>query len=208
MLISNINKFPFFIGSIVLYNIYGKKEKKCFSNNDNKRKVYSWGNGLYGQLGICEEKMSLSIPQEVVFPENINPVKLFASYDSSGCLSSDGRLFVWGKSSEGSIGKQNISNLINLNSPTILPYQDNIPGHIINASFSKEHSGCVDDLGNIYTWGINSFGKLGFEILDNDKSRIKKPKNLYDKIQFSKVGGQLETQKVVQISCGFNHTVI
>jgi len=207
---ANIHKLQFFLGNLILMNFYTKKDKnhnKCFSANDKKRKVYSWGNGLYGQLGISEEKTSLTIPQEVLFPEQINPHKLFASFDSSACLSSDGRLFVWGKSSEGSIGKQNIVGIMNFNSPIILPYQENIKGKVINTSFSKEHGGAVDDLGNIYTWGVNNFGKLGFVEKESEESRIKKPKNLFDKIQFNQIQGELKDKKIVQISCGFNHTV-
>ena len=145
MINSNIYKLQFFFSPLILFKLYSQKDKKCHANKDKKHKVYAWGNGLYGQLGISEEKMSLPIPQEVIFPEDINPSKVFASFDSSACLCESGRLFVWGKSSEGSIGKQKIAHLMNFNSPIISPYQDEFKGKVINASFSKEHSGVIDE---------------------------------------------------------------
>jgi alpha-tubulin suppressor-like RCC1 family protein len=203
-----IQKLQFLIGNLLLVKYLSTKDKKkCFNNNDKTRKVYSWGNGLYGQLGISEEKM-LSIPQEVIFPEEINPYKIYASFDSSACLTTDSKLYVWGKCSEGSIGKQNMSNIINFNSPTMSPYQDTFSSPIVNISLSKEHSGLVDEAGNVYMWGINNFGKLGFESVDLDKKlRIKKPKTIYEKIEFNKVTTNLKDINIIQISCGFNHTV-
>ena len=59
----------------------------------------------------------------------------------------------------------------------------------------------------MYTWGTNNFSKLGFEVKEVNEPRIKKPKDLFDKIQFSQIKEGLEGKTGVQISCGFNHTV-
>ncbi|KAK6922074.1 Regulator of chromosome condensation, RCC1 [Dillenia turbinata] len=62
-------------------------------------KVYGFGSGKRGQLGISKEKVrSICSPQAVSGFGNIGIVSISANGDHSAALSADGHLFTWGRS--------------------------------------------------------------------------------------------------------------
>jgi alpha-tubulin suppressor-like RCC1 family protein len=60
-----------------------------------------------------------------------------------------------------------------------------------------------------YTWGSNDMGKLGLPVIKQDPKNIREyhPTNYSDKAMFGRVEGLLASKKIVQVACGFHHTI-
>ena len=183
----------------VNYLSNNSKNKHIHSEARNRESLlYSWGNGIYGQLGLGAERISQPIPENVVSLNSIQIQQIFAAYDSSSVLTDDNTLYVWGKTKDGSIGlfPGGISN--NILVPTIFPFSNQIQGKIVQVSMSKEH------LGYLYTWGKDSFGCLGHGIKENQrKGGLNINVVACDRSQ----SGELSNLNIKQVSCGYNFTV-
>jgi len=62
-----------------------------------RRAVYSWGNGLHGQLGLGTEALSLSVPTEITELSQADVVYISAAGDVSAAITEKGELYTWGK---------------------------------------------------------------------------------------------------------------
>lgn len=132
--------------------------------NETKRKIYCWGNGIYGQLGTGDEIMNQNIPIEVSELKEIKIKKILASFDNSAVITKYNEFLVWGKTRDGSIGLVNGGGTLNITVPALFPYSGQIEGIIKEVSLSREHGALVTDRGKLYTWGIDLYDKLGHEI--------------------------------------------
>lgn len=140
--------------------------------NEPKRKVYAWGNGIYGQLGTGDEIMTQNIPAEISQLNNSKIKKIFAAFDNSAVLTEDQEFLVWGKTRDGSIGAVNGGGTLNITVPALFPYSDQIEGKIKEASIAREHGALVTEDGKLYTWGIDLYGKLGHQV-DSQEDKVK-----------------------------------
>jgi len=129
--------------------------------SEPKRKVYAWGNGIYGQLGTGDEIMNQNIPIEISELSKAKIKKIFAAFDNSAVLTYENDLLVWGKTRDGSIGSVNGGGTFNITVPALFPYSDKIEGEIKEVSIGREHGGLVTEDGKVYTWGIDMYDKLG-----------------------------------------------
>jgi len=127
------------------------------------RKIYSWGNGIYGQLGTGEEQMNQNIPIEISELNNLKIKKVYASFDNSAVLTNDNEFLVWGKTRDGTIGSVNGGGTTNITVPALFPYSDQIEGKLKEVSLSREHGGLVTEEGKLFTWGIDLYDKLGHQ---------------------------------------------
>ena len=194
-----------FLSSAISINYLSNKSKKkqIYSEKDKSETlVYAWGNAIYGQLGLGAEKISQPIPENIKSFNSTRIQKIFAGYDSSCLLTEDNTLFVWGKTKDGTIGLFSGGISHNLILPTIFPHQ--IKGKISQICLSKEHSALVNDEGQIYTWGKDSFGCLG-----HPPREMKKRGGLnISTIVFDVANtGDIANIQLKQVSCGYNFTV-
>lgn len=181
------------------------KHRQIYSETSKSESIlYAWGNGIYGQLGLGAEKISQSTPENIQSLNTIKINKIFASYDSSSALTDDNTLYVWGKTKDGSIGlfPGGVSN--NVLVPTVFPFSHQIQGKITQVSLSKEHSGLVNDLGHLYTWGKDSFGCLGHGLKENKK---RGGLNINIVVCDRAQTGEISNVEIKQVSCGYNFTV-
>jgi len=178
-------------------------------NHDN-RNLYSWGNGIYGQLGIGNETNSHPVPKKIEEFDRIKTKikKLIAAFDSSASINEDGKVYVWGKTKDGALGIFPGGSL-NIKSPTLFHHISQLDCKIIDFDLSKEHGGLVTSNGTIYTWGVDMYNKLGHvnseAPLYNVRAR-KIPKAGYELVKF----GQISlpgNKKAKSIRCGYNHTI-
>jgi alpha-tubulin suppressor-like RCC1 family protein len=72
--------------------------------SDNGNRVYSWGAGMQGQLGLGEERFSVDIPQEIEELSDKNVVKVVGKGDVNAVLTEEGDIYVWGKTKGGALG--------------------------------------------------------------------------------------------------------
>lgn len=184
----------------ILNKLSSKSNSKHINSasSKNPKLLYSWGNGIYGQLGLGAEKISQPIPELVETLSDQKIEKIFAGYDSSAALLENSNIFVWGKCRDGTIGNfPGVSNNVVL--PTDFPYNQ-LSSKPVSISLSKEHSALADSKGQVFTWGKDSFGSLGH----SNKEIVRERGLVVTKIVF----GQANIPATIkQVACGFNFTV-
>jgi len=120
-----------------------------------KNGVFSWGNNLYGQLGIGT-LYSCDSPRRIEFfkdPEEI--IYLSCGNAFCVCVCNNG-VFSWGNNHCGQLG---IGNQINQSSPQQILFFKN-PEEIISLSCGNGFSICLCKNG-VFSWGFNIYGELG-----------------------------------------------
>ena len=89
----------------------------------NKR-VYAWGAGLNGQLGLGQEVSSVDVPTEVEELSDKNIEMVVACGDISAALSDEGDIYLFGKTKGGALGGSGRTFTTNLTLPTRFEHQD------------------------------------------------------------------------------------
>lgn len=97
----------------------------------------------------------------------------------------------------------------NLDEPTIFATSEH---SFKQCAVGKDHCAMLTDKGQVMTMGSIDHGKLGHEpkakeILSNMSKHEFKAKDSHSNAKIGFVHGSLAEEKVVQIACGFQHTV-
>jgi alpha-tubulin suppressor-like RCC1 family protein len=104
----------------------------------------------------------------------------------------DGKLFSWGDGSYGALG---FGDREHKTGPARLEIYDH-KGRvykIVQAVCGKQHSMCLTDDANIYSWGKSAHGRLGHE---DEPTDLLRPKEIYT----------LSQRKPIFIACGESHS--
>lgn len=120
-------------------------------------RVFAWGWNLYGQLGNGTFEQKVSIPfavQHALKGKRI--VQISAGNDFSLVLTDEGKIFGFGKNSQGQLGDGSVSN-----QPTPSPLYTSMSGFVA-ISAGLNHSVAV--YGNfLFGWGSNTYFQLGLK---------------------------------------------
>jgi alpha-tubulin suppressor-like RCC1 family protein len=119
---------------------------------DDKGGVWGWGRNNYGQVGdgtTIQWKTPISI--------NLNRViiKISAGGDFSLALDNKGRIWSWGYNQHGMLGDDTV---VSKRRPVLVEGERKTFSQI---SAGYEHSLALTKTGDIWAWGINSYGGLG-----------------------------------------------
>lgn len=171
-------------------------------------KIFSWGSGLQGQLGIGTEVTSQTLPKELPAVNEAIFVKIFSAHDLSAAIDNKGKIYSWGKT-KGMMAQDHRGFTSNLMTPTLLTFSDIENEEFLEVACGRTHMGAVTKSGKLFTWGSNDLGKLGLPQKKADPNKIRDyhPTNYADKALFGQVKGAIETKKIVQVACGFHHTL-
>ncbi|XP_043720605.1 ultraviolet-B receptor UVR8-like isoform X4 [Telopea speciosissima] len=143
--------------------------------------VQSWGRNQNGQLGLGHTEDSL-VPQKIKAFQGISVKMIAAGAEHTAAVTEDGKLYGWGWGRYGNLGLGDRNDRL-------------IPQHVsaVDISGGWRHTMAVTSDGRLYGWGWNKFGQVG--VGDNvdycSPVQVKFP----------------QEQKVVQISCGWRHTL-
>jgi len=118
----------------------------------------------------------------------------------TGALTSVGELWVFGKNSYGQLGVGThddycLPTLLNF-APIIDDDLDVNDTSIVFVSLAKTHAACVTEKGNVFTWGNNMFGQLGFV----STAALFRPTLVYKETQMG--------SRAIMVSCGDAHTLV
>jgi uncharacterized repeat protein (TIGR02543 family) len=127
-------------------------------------RVFMWGSNYYGSVGNGTYSYYSTVPTEITsrFPltsdDKIVSLSLGTNYSSA--LSSNGRVFMWGKNDEGQLGDgTNTNRNVPSEITSLFPL---ISGDkITSLSLAESTSSALSSSGRVFTWGYNRDGRLG-----------------------------------------------
>lgn len=119
--------------------------------------VYTFGNGNNGKLGIGKET-NVETPTLI---EELNGKKITSistGHDHTLAISQTGDVYSWGYGGNGRLGHGSEEDV---KKPKII---EALKGKgVVEVSGGGYHSAAVTSKGELFTWGWNHFGQLGFE---------------------------------------------
>ena len=119
----------------------------------NDGHVYSFGFNEFRQLGLGDDD-GRNIPTLISDINNI--VQISTGGDRSSALTNTGKIYSWGDNHYGQLG---LGHYNDINIPTLIA---KMPNNIIQISAGNGHSLVLSANGQIYAFGKNDSGQLGF----------------------------------------------
>ncbi|KAL1814080.1 hypothetical protein ACET3Z_024145 [Daucus carota] len=149
--------------------------------------LYGWGWGRYGNLGLGDRNDRL-VPEKVTTVDGDKMVLVACGWRHTISVTSSGGLYTYGWSKYGQLGHGDFED-------HLIPHKLHaLSGEVISQiSGGWRHTMAVSSTGKLYGWGWNKFGQVGSG--DNLDHCSPMPVNFPHE------------QKVVQISCGWRHTL-
>eukprot|EP00918_Siedleckia_nematoides_P078034 GHVU01170758.1.p1 GENE.GHVU01170758.1~~GHVU01170758.1.p1 ORF type:complete len:292 (-),score=42.83 GHVU01170758.1:512-1387(-) len=138
-----------------------QRPAKCDSSNKaspQHRQLFSWGNGSQGQLGQGD-LVSKTLPDRIQ-ASRLDPTDFFMRCACgrmySACLTAKGKLFTWGGSRNGNLGREEVSSAVC--QPELV---ETVPTPIVQLACGEAHMLVVTSEGRVYSWGDNIYGECG-----------------------------------------------
>ncbi|KAG9131684.1 hypothetical protein Leryth_009413 [Lithospermum erythrorhizon] len=147
--------------------------------------LFGWGWGRYGNLGLGDRNDRL-IPERVSVDTKM--VMVACGWRHTISVTSSGSIYTFGWNKYGQLGNGDFED--RLVPHRLDAFQDQL---ICQISGGWRHTMALRNDGNLYGWGWNKFGQVGV----GDNVDHCSP----EQVRFP------EDQKVVQISCGWRHTL-
>ena len=124
-------------------------------------KVYMWGKGKFGALGLGEEKQDDYLVPQLV-PDLVDMKEISCNVGENHghtlALSHDGTVYSSGDGYKGKLGLGNQNSYWSFQS---IPHESFCGESVIHVSAGGIHSSAVSKEGHVFTWGCGSDGRLG-----------------------------------------------
>lgn len=182
----------------------------------NLGSVYTWGSGGSGRLGTgntTNQFKPVNITSNFVLLENEYIIQIEAGPQHGIALTNLGRVFTWGSGANGRLGNNSTSNQL---TPIDITQFFNLSSEdlIIQISSSESFSVALTEDGNVYTWGVNSNGRLGN--LSASSHELTPYLVAFDAITYNTPDSNVlltatpleENEKIISISAGYVHTIV
>ncbi|EAZ02887.1 uncharacterized protein [Oryza sativa Japonica Group] len=123
--------------------------------------LYTWGFGRGGRLGHPDihsgQTTAVITPRQVTVGLGRKRVNVVAAAKHHTVIATEaGELFTWGSNREGQLGYPSVDT-----QPT--PRRvSSLKARIISVAAANKHSAAVADTGEVFTWGSNKEGQLGY----------------------------------------------
>jgi alpha-tubulin suppressor-like RCC1 family protein len=136
--------------------------------------LWSWGYNAYGQLGLPGNTTVQNVPQQITTSSIIagtSVVDIWAGGGDQGSLyilDNLGNMYACGRNDVGQLG---INSTTDTSTLTLVKAWGTGAGRlkkfIIGNKNSQHYCAAVDVSGNLWTWGFNNYGQLGFDNTTN-----------------------------------------
>eukprot|EP01103_Thecamoeba_quadrilineata_P018925 TRINITY_DN7469_c0_g1_i1.p1 TRINITY_DN7469_c0_g1~~TRINITY_DN7469_c0_g1_i1.p1 ORF type:complete len:796 (+),score=82.08 TRINITY_DN7469_c0_g1_i1:63-2390(+) len=129
---------------------------------NDKGEVYSWGSGVFGQLGHGRPQDSIK-PYRIETFTNTKINQISCGHFHSVCLTEKGMVYVWGSSEYGQLGSVvgNYADYGNKENVSIPRHLDAFEKAIKSVACGSHHNVALSVDGLVYTWGWGDRGQLG-----------------------------------------------
>jgi len=162
-----------------------------------KGELFTWGKNFYGQLGHAPKEGKVSgssrigeLPEKVTKGlEGKKVIDAACSYHTTICLCEDGTVYSWGENKSATLGREDCRKS---EYPTQVLGLEN--EKIVQIESGRDFVVARNEKGEIFTWGTNDYGQLGFSIGS----------------KFQEVPRKIRTiarNKIVDFSCGEFHVI-
>eukprot|EP00210_Caulerpa_lentillifera_P004267 g4070.t1 len=157
--------------------------------------VYSWGWGRGGRLGLPQSKLHSNnvaqiLPRVICSLQNKTVLSIAVAKHHSLAVTSTGEVYSWGLNRDGRLGYTTVNKQV---TPKRIMSLKGI--HAIQASAANKHSAVVTLQGEVYTWGSNIYGQLGYGTSDSASNPT--PQRV----------DSLQHKKVTQVSLSKHHSL-
>ncbi|KAI9746712.1 MAG: hypothetical protein M1818_000426 [Claussenomyces sp. TS43310] len=135
--------------------------------------VYGWGTfrSNDGILGFTENTHVQYTP--IKLPELKKIVSLSAGSNHVLALNDKGKAFAWGSGQQNQLGRRVIERT---RTAGLVPREFGLRGKIDMIACGSYHSFAIDKKGQVWAWGLNSFGETGVsEGMGDDNAYVMKP---------------------------------
>ena len=158
------HRFPIEVtnaGNIKFKNISAGEEHSLGIDYDGN--LYSWGHATYGRLGNGSTSGSVTLPTKITVAGNPKFIDVNIVRYGSAALDDAGNIWTWGSAEFGFLGNGTTSG--NVTVPTVV---SNFGGRtpffvdLVTSCYVCSSLLAVDSDGNIWGWGRNLYGELGF----------------------------------------------
>jgi alpha-tubulin suppressor-like RCC1 family protein len=129
---------------------------------DSEGSVWAWGCNCSGELGYDGENSN--VPVKVEDESLTGVIAISAGYEFSMALKSDGTVWSWGDNYYGQLGNGENTDS---STPVRAVFPDGVTITAISTNYY--HSLALDSEGNVWAWGCNCSGELGY---DGDNSNV------------------------------------
>ncbi|XP_040349847.1 E3 ubiquitin-protein ligase HERC2 [Herpailurus yagouaroundi] len=148
-------------------------------------KVYACGEATNGRLGLGISSGTVPIPRQITALSSyvVKKVAVHSGGRHATALTVDGKVFSWGEGDDGKLGH---FSRMNCDKPRLIEALKT--KRIRDIACGSSHSAALTSSGELYTWGLGEYGRLGH----GDNTTQLKPKMV-------KV---LLGHRVIQVACG------
>ncbi|KAK3907967.1 E3 ubiquitin-protein ligase HERC2 [Frankliniella fusca] len=147
-------------------------------------KLYACGEGSNGRLGLGHNS-NVPSPRQLtaLAPYVVRKVAVHSGGKHAMALTQDGKVFSWGQGEDGELGH---GNRLSLDRPRLIEAFRS--KRIRDIACGSAHSAAITSGGELYTWGLGQYGRLGH----GDNATQLKPR----------IVKALLGRHVVQVACG------
>jgi RCC1 and BTB domain-containing protein len=158
-------------------------------NSSPQPHIRRWGGGMYGKLGHGNES-GHSTPRRVETLVGLVVVDIACGSRHTAVITNKGCLYTWGDKENGVAGHGDTEG--HQYTPKLL---ERLSGKkVVQLSACGFHTGCLTDMGEVYTWGEGKFGRLGHGAERNCHS--------------PRLVETLLGKRPIQIACGGFHSAV
>ncbi|KAK6172413.1 hypothetical protein SNE40_016067 [Patella caerulea] len=160
----------------------GSKSLFCVTQDG---KVYACGEATNGRLGLGVNNGNISVPRPLnsLSQYVVKKVAVHSGGRHAMALTVDGKVFSWGEGDDGKLGH---SSRMTCDTPRLIEALKS--KRVRDISCGSSHSAAIISNGDLYTWGLGDYGRLGH----GDNTTQLKPKQIK----------ALAGQRVIQVACG------
>ena len=175
--------------------------------------MYTWGQGSGGKLGHGDE-VTYILPTAVSSFVNAHKkiVQVSAGRDHTLAVCSQGELYAWGCDRYGQLGLGLCSGVEPAKGSgdsdkggakvVATPRKVKLNAQVVDVAASSSHSLCVTEDGQVYSWGLNDRGQLGFRSATSGSDRAKRSlPNCVDVLYHRSLGAAAKCAAADGVSC-------